>query len=500
METSARALSPPLPVSFLPPRARSLAQQPFLSLRTMVPLVLLHAAFGVTAFLVPQLATLHGYGTLAVGLFLAGQPRHSLRAFYVAAYMASADVFWRMTKAAVPWEYCKYAVVLLVLLIAVRRPVRVGLAQWASLYFFLLLPAVIETVQFFGVTDVLRKELSFNLSGPFALAAIVFLCSGLEGEFPDLGRLLGWMLMPIVSAFAIAFYSTATASTLIFRNQANFATSGGYGPNQVSAVLGLGAFLCLLLALNTNGRGLRIFVLGLGALLLLQTLLTFSRGGAFNMVVASVLLSLHYIRRARARRILLVTLVLGGLLSFYLVLPRLNEWTAGSFSARFTNIDTTGRKSLAEADLRLFEDNLLMGVGAGLSKYERTNAFRQGIASHTEFTRLLAEHGLLGLLAFGILLLIGYQAYRLAPTVLAKGWVASLVGWSMAEMTHSAMRIAAISFVFGIATFAFHRATPPGQTPEPAEPPPEPPAFGPGPPRRGLAGRLRHPRPQVGAT
>lgn len=473
METSARALSQPLPVPWLAGRARSLPQQPFLSLRTLVPLVVLHAVLGVTAFLVPGIATFHGYATLAVGLYLVGRPGNSLRAFYVAAYMASADVFWRMTKATVPWEYCKYAVVLLVLLIAVRRPVRVGLAQWASLYFFLLLPSVVETIRYFGVTDLLRKELSFNLSGPFALAAIVFLCSGLEGEFPDLGRLLGWMLMPIVSAFAIAFYSTVTASTLIFRNQANFATSGGYGPNQVSAVLGLGAFFCLLLALNTHGRPLRIFLLGLGAVLLLQTLLTFSRGGAFNMVVASILLSLHYIRRPRARRVLLGTLIIGGALAFYLVLPRLNEWTSGSFSARFTNIDTTGRKSLAEADLRLFEDNVLMGVGAGMSKYERTNAFRQGIASHTEFTRLLAEHGLLGLLAFGILLLIGYQAYRLAPTVLAKGWVASLIGWSMAEMAHSAMRIAAISFVFGIATFAFHRATPPGAgageaLPEPA--------------------------------
>ena len=475
MEPSARALSPPLPAPWQNHRSLPLLRQPFLSVKVLAPLVLLHLALGVSGFLVPAIATLHGYATLLVGLFLAGQPRHCLRAFYVAAYMASADVFWRMTKASVPWEYCKYAVVLLCVLIAMRRPIRMGLAQWASLYFFLLLPSVVDTIRYFGVTDVLRKELSFNLSGPFALAATVFICSGLEGELPDLGRLIGWMLMPIVSAFAIAFYSTITASHLIFTNQANFATSGGFGPNQVSAVLGLGAFLCLMLALNVTGKTLRLFLLGLGSVLMLQTLLTFSRGGAFNVVVAGALLSLHYIRRARARRILLATLIGGGLIAFYLVLPRLNEWTSGSFSARFTNIDTTGRKSLAEADLELFEANPLIGVGAGLSKYTRTNAFRQGIASHTEFTRLLAEHGLLGLFAFGILMLIGQRAYRLAPTVLAKGWVASMIGWSMAEMAHSAMRIAAISFVFGIATFAFHRAIVPGSEPgELPEPPPEP--------------------------
>lgn len=471
MENSARALPANAPIRWLESRPRA-SRRPFLTLEILVPLALLHAALGVAAFTVPGLAALHGYATLLVGLFLASQPRHALRALYVAGYLSTADVLWRMTKATIPWEYSKYALVLLVLLITIRRPVRVGLAQWASLYFFLLLPAVVETVQYYGLTDNLRKELSFNLSGPFALAAVVFICSGLEDELPDMGRLLGWMLMPIISTSAIALYSTLTASSLNFSNHANFATSGGYGPNQVSALLGLGAFICLLLALNISSGQLRFGMLALGAVLLLQTLITFSRGGAFNFAIAASLLALHYVRSARARRILLVTLIGGIGLTVFLVLPSLNAWTGGSFSTRFTNIDTTGRKDLAEADLKLFEENFLFGVGAGLSKNARGGAFRTGIASHTEFTRLLAEHGVLGLLSFGILLLIGIQAYRLAPTVLAKGWVASLIAWSMAEMTHSAMRIAAISFVFGIATFAFHRSrlSLSAATPQPAWP------------------------------
>ena len=56
-----------------------------------------------------------------------------------------------------------------------------------------------------------------------------------------------------------------------------------------------------------------------------------------------------------------------------------------------------------------------------------------------------------------VLVLIAWQAYRQAPTMLAKGWVAGLVAWSLAEMTHSAMRIVAISFVFGLACIPFHR-------------------------------------------
>ena len=112
---------------------------------------------------------------------------------------------------------------------------------------------------------------------------------------------------------------------------------------------------------------------------------------------------------------------------------------------------------MAEADLELFRENFVMGVGPGLSKYERRSSFRAATASHTEFTRLLAEHGLLGLTALGILLLIALQAYKLAPTALTKGWVAGMTAWSMAAMSHSAMRVVAISFIFGLATLPFQK-------------------------------------------
>lgn len=402
------------------------------------------------------LATVHAAVTLLIGL------RYALvgseRALYVCGYFATADVLWRMTKARVPWEFGKYGLVLLMIVIMVKRGGRKGLLPGATLYLAMLLPSIVLTIDYFGLTGELRDALSFNLSGPVALAVSIAFVSGLRRpERLDLARFLLWMLVPVIGVFAIAFYSTLRATRLDFGDFANLTTSGGFGPNQVSASLGLGALISLLLMLHSRHYLLRLLFVGIAVALQLQNLLTFSRGGTFNLLVALAFFGLHFLHYPRLRRTLVLALLVSTVVGTALVLPKLDAWTSGSLSDRFTSLDTTGRKELAQADLRLFEDHFVFGVGPGLSKHERQSTYRSGIASHTEFSRLVAEHGLLGLLALGMLMLVAFRAYRLAPTVVTKGWVAGMAAWSLGAMSHSGMRIVAISFVFGLATLPFHR-------------------------------------------
>lgn len=402
-------------------------------------------------------STLHAAVALALGIRYA--VIGSIRAVYVAGYLATADVLWRMTKATVPWEFGKYGVLLVLFLLMVRQGGRRGLIPGAAVYFALLLPSALLTIEHFGLVDDLRQALSFNLSGPLALAGSIAFFSGLRRpERLDPAKLLLWMLVPIFGVFTLALSSTLRATRLDFGNYANFTTSGGFGPNQVSASLGLGTLLALLLLLHSRHYLLRLAFLGVAVAVQVQNLITFSRGGTFNLVIALVFFGIHYIQHPRLRKTLIGVLMVVAVAGIALVLPKLNAWTSGNLSERFTSLDTTGRKALAEADLQLFRENFVMGVGPGLSKFERRSSFRSPTASHTEFTRLLAEHGVLGLLALGILLLIAFQAYQLAPTALTKGWVAGMSAWSMAAMSHSAMRIVAISFVFGLATLPFRRA------------------------------------------
>ncbi|MEM1181525.1 MAG: O-antigen ligase family protein [Acidobacteriota bacterium] len=448
-----------LPANLLPahPAAVWSRHSTRVGLQTLMLLVGVHAAMGIVLDMSTILATLHALATLALGLRYATTPGRHSEAIYVCGYIAGSDVLWRMTKARVFWEYSKYAVILILVLIMLQRGVRSGFARWGVLYFGLLVPSSLLTIGYFGITHDLRRALSFNLSGPLALAVAVIFFSGWRGPLPDLSRLLQAMVLPVTSVFAIAAYSTLTASRITFGLQANFVTSGGYGPNQVSAVLGVGALMALLLALNTPNPPLRLAYLGLAGVFQLQSLLTFSRGGTFNVLVATLFLGLHFIQHRRARNLFVTILGATLVIGVVLVLPRLDAWTSGMMTERFSSLDTTGRQSLAEADLALFQQHPLVGVGPGLSQHRRTDVFRRNIAAHTEHTRLLAEHGILGLAALAVLVLIAIQAYRLAPTTLARGWVTCLSAWAMAEMAHSAMRIVAISFLFGLALLPFHK-------------------------------------------
>jgi hypothetical protein len=72
-------------------------------------------------------------------------------------------------------------------------------------------------------------------------------------------------------------------------------------------------------------------------------------------------------------------------------------------------------------------------------------------AAHTEYSRLLAEHGSGGALALLTLLFILWKVYWRAPDFFARAWAASMAAWSLVELGHAAMRIAAISFIFGLA-------------------------------------------------
>ena len=118
---------------------------------------------------------------------------------------------------------------------------------------------------------------------------------------------------------------------------------------------------------------------------------------------------------------------------------------------RFEDINPSLRLDIARKDLEIWFENPLLGVGPGLAKHCRRTILGYTAAAHTELTRLVAEHGALGLVVIFLFMFMALRAYRSAPSNASRAWVACLVAWVMAEMAHSAMRVAAISFVFGAA-------------------------------------------------
>jgi hypothetical protein len=255
-------------------------------------------------------------------------------------------------------------------------------------------------------------------------------------------------LAPVVGIGGVAAFTTATSASIVFSTQSQIITSGNYGPNQVSAMLGLGALFALVSALTTSDRRLRVILLVVVLLMTAQATLTFSRGGLVSLVAAALVFAAHFLRSARLRWAVLVSVTTTVIVFSTLLVPWLNEFSRGALEARFTSFDVTSRDVIARGDIQLWMENPILGVGVGQSPGLRS--VERGQLAHTEFTRLLAEHGLLGALGIVCLILIIVGSYRMAPGLTTKAWVAMAATWAILTMGHAATRLAAIPFVFAL--------------------------------------------------
>ncbi len=415
----------------------------------ILTLLVLHMLFALLMRFSNAAATIHAILTIAISFMIALTTKDIRKIVTAGAYICGSEVLWRMSEASVFWEAGKYVTVAIFGIALISR-VKVRNAGLPLLYIILLLPSTILTLNQMGLADV-RDALSSNLSGPLSMAVCILFLSQVNADKQDLKTWIWACVFPISGILSQAVYSTVTATEIQFGSESVFVTSGGYGPNQVSAMLGLGAFLLILLFFLEQRWFIRILAFVLAVGLLAQSFLTFSRGGVVNVIVALGMVLIHLLtNRKYLLRFLPALLIFTGIGIFY-VFPQLNTYTGSALQARYQDLNLTGREEIARSDIQIWLDNPILGIGPGMSKYGRLPYYQHLAAAHTEYTRMLAEHGSAGLLSLLILLLIIWRAYLHAPDSLARALTASLAAWSLVEMGHAAMRIVAISFIFGLA-------------------------------------------------
>jgi len=408
----------------------------------------LHGLLGIALMSSETLATLHALLTLVAGIGLGLMSRSPLSAVCAASYAAGAECVWRLTHAQVFWEFGKYSAVV-ILFVALYRIVRPRMHGAAALYFILLLPSAVITISELPL-DEARQRLSFNLSGPFLLAVGVIVFSNLKVTIPQLHRIFVFFMMPLVSVAAIALYGIATATNLHFTNDSNAVLSGGFGPNQVSAALGLGLFFAVLAVLDERSSLRMRTILFLTLLLFAaQSAMTFSRSGVYTAGAGTVLALVYLVRipHVRAR---IVQAVPALLLLILLAWPRIDAFTDGALAERFTDTNLTHRDELAYDDWLIFLDNPIFGAGPGMGQ-----AARMGLVAHTEYSRLLSEHGICGLVAIAILGVAAWRRWTMAESDLERGYVVSMIGWAALYLAVNGMRLAAPSFVGSLAFARF---------------------------------------------
>ncbi len=414
---------------------------------SMVSLVfiLLHIPLALLMVQYAPLSTFHAYVTIAAAIIACLLGRLDIAAA-AAAYITGAEVLWRMTDASIFWEFGKYATILTCIIGIFRTGLRNITLPF--LYFLLLIPSAILTAEASSISAA-RNELSFNLSGPLTLFASVCFFSGLRLNKHQFGRILIALVGPITGIVTIAISFTLAASQIYFSDESNPVTSGGYGPNQVSAMLGMGALAMMLYLFAIKSSKLMKLGAGfVGVVLLIQSFLTFSRGGAYMAVAGLIAAGLMLVRPRQILAFSLGTILFVGVFTIW-VLPWLNSFTGGTLSERYTNIRATGRLEIVKDDLRIFKEHPYIGVGPGMAKGYRY-LFHRGAPAHTEFSRMLAEHGTLGLAAIIVLIALAIRNIRLASHGDGRAITVSFIVWSIAFMFINAMRLAAPSFLLGL--------------------------------------------------
>jgi hypothetical protein len=263
------------------------------------------------------------------------------------------------------------------------------------------------------------------------------------------------MIGPIIGIATLTVYTTlvATERGVVFHGtESLFVASAGFGPNQVSAVLGLAGLLCYLLFLTNQsaGFGSKAILIGAWILFTIESALTYSRGGIYMELAAAAVASFYAFRQKVVRASLFALLLFLAAVASFLVVPYLDSVSSGSFSDRYSSVDPTGRDVLIMDDLNGFARSPLYGVGVGMSEYFRT-VLR--VTAHTEYTRLLGEHGMLGLIALGLFSFMLYHRWK--DTHAGKPILTGFLLWGLLFLAIYATRMVAPVFLMAFSFAAY---------------------------------------------
>jgi hypothetical protein len=409
-----------------------------------------HLALGLGGHLVSPLATAHA-GLVALALaWTAVWGRRIDRLILLTAYGALCDAFWRMTGSKAPWEFSKYLLLFGSLALLVRwcrgwqRPV-VPIA-----FVLCLVPGIVMLLVSQGFAAS-REIISSDEMGLISLGIAALAYRQIVATEAEAWNLCWTMLGPVVATLGITTWASLTTADLEFTSESNFAVTGGFGPNQISVILGLGILICCLLAFQRRGTQYLPVLGGLGLWMTWGAFLTFSRGGIYSLVVAGAALVVVGVGTsgARLRAVALAGVGITGLLVTY---SSANDFSGNWLETRYgeSASSATGRSNLAKTDIEVWVDHPLLGVGTGQSTKYHMLGGRSGVAAHTEYTRALAEHGLLGLVAIGLLGAMFASGIRRTMGLWNRLFVSSIGVWALTTMLHAATRLAAVSLLFAL--------------------------------------------------
>jgi hypothetical protein len=423
-------------------------------------LIAIHVIIGVMIFALKFLSKVYIIFLLIFFLYNIINANKRTRVTHIliaSSYIVGCEVFLRMTGGNLLYEVAKYLVIVFVFIGMLFD----GIKDRSFPYFIfliLLFPAVFITGATATSDTNIRTAVMFNLSGPLCLAIVSLYCYDKKIFFQDLQNILLAALLPIISTTVYLILFTPNIRDVVTGTYSNYATSGGFGPNQVATVLGLGMLIVtsryFLTWKSFNMKSINLIILGAIAY---RGLVTFSRGGIYTAVIIIIAFIFIFYKSSKVKNrpnILRSLSLFLGLVLLTWVFSSIQ--TGGLIEKRYANQDAagrekeeiaTGRVKLITFELEEFISNPFLGVGAGKLKELRFEKEGRAAASHNEISRILGEHGMLGIIAFLIIFFVPLF-YRMKNK--KNIFFYSFYLFWLITINHSSMRIAAPAFIYGL--------------------------------------------------
>ena len=420
--------------------------------------VVIHLFVGLAIFLVPPISKVYAITIVLVGFrYVILRKNANNEALYVAAYIVGAEVFLRMTQGNIFEQYAKYGVIgVLIIGMMYRGFSRNSILYW--IFGLLLMPGVILSFFTLNFETDIRKAITFNIIGPITLTVSAIYCYQRKISFEQIKKIIDMLAYPLMATLVYMYLYTPSVKDVVTNTESNFETSGGFGPNQVSTILGLGIFVFFVkIVLSSKTSLIRNINILFFVIITFRGIVTFSRGGVitgFVMIIIVVVLLLLYTRSYVKSKI--VMLVVFGVIALAGIWAYSSIQTGGLIDKRYANQDArgrekasklTGRERLIESEFNMFLDNPVFGIGVGKNKEYRLETTGVDAASHNEITRMLAEHGMFGLFGLIILLVTPMALYLNNKQNI---FVFSFVVFWLLTINHAAMRLAAPAFIYAL--------------------------------------------------
>tara|TARA_R100001369_G_scaffold2859_1_gene9295 strand:+ start:78410 stop:79804 length:1395 start_codon:yes stop_codon:yes gene_type:complete len=424
-------------------------------------LIALHGVFALLIYFVPIFSKLYFLGVILYFFYriIAAQDINKPKQVMIACcYIVGSEVLFRMTGGTFFYEAAKYLVILYILTGLFYNGIS-GTAYSYFIYLVLLVPSIIVAYVEIGYDSNLRTNVAFVLSGPVCLGLSALYLFDKKIKVADLLDVIKYLSLPIISMTIYLFLYNPSIKDTLRGTQSNFAASGGFGPNQVATILGLGMFaLTVRLFMKSPNLFLKVFNIILLGIISYRGIVTFSRGGILTAIVmiAAFLYLLYKKSSGRQKGRIVYSFFLLSILGVSVWVFSSSQ-TGGLIDKRYANQDklgrgkedlSTGRVDLFLDDLQGFIDNPFLGVGAnGAKELRLKNGF--GLkASHNEVSRLLSEHGLFAIIILFILIV---KPFLYRHTNKGNVFFFAFLGFWFATINHSAMRISASAFIYALA-------------------------------------------------